>query len=581
MRQVRPEPIALRFGSLRDAWRRLQPFVGISPRWLAAVAATSIVAGVAEAGVLAIVVQIASTMSRGRGVGGIDIGPFALSHLSVVRMLLLALALTTVRLALQLLGAYLPARLNADVQARLRDRVATAWLRAPWSLQATEREGHFQDLVTNQTTRSTMLLTTFAGGVAGLCSFVTLALSAVIVNPTAAAVILTVIIALFFVLRPLSSIAKKLSRQQVTAMRRYASEVASIVALAEETHVFGVRDARLEQLAALNDRVRRPYFRAQLVRSSVPALYQGLTMLLVVSGLGVLWAIGGTRLVSLGAVVLILLRALSYSQSLQSTYHSVQELLPFADLVADALDRYERAAETLGSRLVSGIGTIAFDRVSFGYAPDRPVLRELTFSVDGGEAVAIAGPSGAGKSTLVQLLLGVRRPDDGRVLVDGVDLAELDADAWAQRVGYVPQDTKLLSGTVSENIRFFRPHIDDDAVRAAAVAAHIHDEIVTWRDGYDTVVGQRADAVSGGQRQRLCLARALAGGPSVLVLDEPTSALDARSERLVRESLQALKGDITVFVVAHRLSLIDVCDRVLEVDGGRLRERRADINEAG
>ena len=148
---------------------------------------------------------------------------------------------------------------------------------------------------------------------------------------------------------------------------------------------------------------------------------------------------------------------------------------------------------------------------------------------------------------------------------------------WTRTFAYVPQEPRLLQGTVAENIRFYRD-IPAEMVEAAARMAHLHSEIVRLPFGYDTEVSQRAKAMSGGQRQRLCLARALAGKPKVLILDEPTSQLDANSESLVQESLRAIKGELTLFIVAHRLSTLALCDRVMVVRDGRL-EAFASVEE--
>jgi ATP-binding cassette subfamily B protein len=180
------------------------------------------------------------------------------------------------------------------------------------------------------------------------------------------------------------------------------------------------------------------------------------------------------------------------------------------------------------------------------------------------------GPSGAGKSTLVQLLLRMRTPTAGRFLLGALPVDDIDLVSWRRHVAYVPQEPRLLDGTVADNIRFHRD-IDQASVERAARLAHIDHVIRAMPQGYDTVVGQRADAVSGGQRQRLCLARALAGNPSVLVLDEPTSALDRDSEAAIQATLRELRGRLTMFIVAHRPSLLEICDRIFELDRGHLR----------
>ena len=184
--------------------------------------------------------------------------------------------------------------------------------------------------------------------------------------------------------------------------------------------------------------------------------------------------------------------------------------------------------------------------------------------------MGIVGPTGAGKSTLVQIILGLREPSSGRYLIDGTPAQQFRHEDWRKAFTYLPQEPRLLHASVADNIRFFRD-LSDDAVEHAARLAGIHSDIVKWPKGYNTVVGPRADAVSGGQQQRICLARALASQPEVLVLDEPTSALDPHAEQLIRESLAALKHRLTLFVVAHRMSTLDTCERVMVIVDGRLQ----------
>jgi ABC-type multidrug transport system fused ATPase/permease subunit len=185
--------------------------------------------------------------------------------------------------------------------------------------------------------------------------------------------------------------------------------------------------------------------------------------------------------------------------------------------------------------------------------------------------VGIIGPSGAGKSTLVQLLLRLRAPTGGRVLVNGADAVAFSLDDWYRRVTFVPQDSRLFAGTIADNIRFFRTDVDDDAIEAAARLAHLHGDIEGFPDRYATPVGERGGQLSGGQRQRLCIARALVGNPDVMVLDEPTSALDVKSEFLVRQTISGLAPHTSVFVIAHRLSTLSMCDRIMVILNGELQ----------
>jgi ABC-type multidrug transport system fused ATPase/permease subunit len=274
---------------------------------------------------------------------------------------------------------------------------------------------------------------------------------------------------------------------------------------------------------------------------------------------------------SLGAVVLLLIRAGSYGQQVQSTYQSVRQALPFVERVEEVQSRYAASVPPTGDRRLSQVRTLAFDDVSFAYSPSRAVLANVSFQVEAGETIGVVGPSGAGKSTLVQILLQLRDPVDGRYLVDGIPACEFAREDWYSRVAYVPQEPRLLHASVADNIRFYRD-LDDTAVQEAARLARIDADIASWASGYDTIIGPRADAVSGGQQQRICIARALAARPQVLILDEPTSALDPRSESLLQESLSALRQEVTLFVVAHRMSTLDICNRVMVIVDGRLED---------
>ncbi len=233
------------------------------------------------------------------------------------------------------------------------------------------------------------------------------------------------------------------------------------------------------------------------------------------------------------------------------------------------LPLYRSSAPVDDGRSMPAIRTLALDRVEYAYRRGHPVLHAVTFAVEAGEAVGVIGPTGAGKSTLAQLLLRLRDPDVGSYLINGQPAHTFARAEWQQRVAYVPQEPRVFQGTIADNIRFYR-QVDDAAVERAARLAHIHDEIVAMAAGYGTVIGQRSDAVSGGQRQRICLARALVGQPDVLLLDEPTSALDVPSEAAVRASLADLHGRVTLFIVAHRVPILRICDRVLVLENGRI-----------
>jgi ATP-binding cassette, subfamily B, bacterial HlyB/CyaB len=233
----------------------------------------------------------------------------------------------------------------------------------------------------------------------------------------------------------------------------------------------------------------------------------------------------------------------------------------------------EPALQPTRSALPGIRGDITFEHVTFRYRIDGPeVLHDVSFHVAAGQVVGIVGPSGSGKSTLAKLVQRLFVPETGRVLVDGVDLAMVDP-AWLRRqVGSVLQENVLFNRTVRDNIALADPGMTMQRIIAAADLAGAHDFILELPEGYDTIVGERGATLSGGQRQRIAIARALVTNPRILIFDEATSALDYESERVIQQNMERIAKNRTVVIIAHRLSTVRRCDRIVTLERGRLVE---------
>lgn len=216
---------------------------------------------------------------------------------------------------------------------------------------------------------------------------------------------------------------------------------------------------------------------------------------------------------------------------------------------------------------------LTFEDVSFAYDPERPILKGISFTVPAGHTVAIVGPSGAGKSTISRLLYRFYDVTGGRITIDGQDIAHVTQKSLRAAIGMVPQDTVLFNDTVRYNIRYGRPDATDAEVEAAARLAQIHDFVMSLPKTYDSLVGERGLKLSGGEKQRVSIARTILKGPPILVLDEATSALDSFTEREIQESLRRVSRDRTTLVIAHRLSTIVDADEIIVLDQGRIAER--------
>ena len=218
-------------------------------------------------------------------------------------------------------------------------------------------------------------------------------------------------------------------------------------------------------------------------------------------------------------------------------------------------------------------GDIRFENVSFAYDPDRPILKKVSFEVPAGKMVAIVGPSGAGKSTIARLLFRFYELTRGRILIDGQDIRDVTQGSLRAAIGMVPQDTVLFNDTIAYNIRYGKPAAMEAELREAARLAQIHDFIVTLPQGYDLLVGERGLKLSGGEKQRVAIARTILKAPPILMLDEATSALDSHTEKDIQDALERVARERTSLVIAHRLSTVVHADNIIVLDRGKIVEQ--------
>ena len=220
-------------------------------------------------------------------------------------------------------------------------------------------------------------------------------------------------------------------------------------------------------------------------------------------------------------------------------------------------------------------GRIVFSHVSFSYEPSRPILKDVSFTLESGKSIAIVGPSGAGKSTIINLIPRLYDVTEGGVTFDGIDVRKLDLGFLRRSVGVVTQDTYLFNGTVRENLLYAKPEATREEMVQACRKANIHDFIISMPDQYDTLVGNRGLKLSGGEKQRISIARVLLKDPAVVIFDEATSSLDSISENLIQEAIGPLISSRTSIIIAHRLSTVLAADEILVIQGGRIVERGA------
>ncbi|MFI7134000.1 ABC transporter ATP-binding protein [Nonomuraea sp. NPDC050153] len=437
-------------------------------------------------------------------------------------------------------------------------------------------------------TRTGEVQSRIANDIGGMQSVVTSTASSLVSNLTTVVATIAAMLALDWRLTVVSLLLMPvfvwISRKVGTERKRITNErqrkLASIASMVQESlsisgillgRTMGRSDGLTERFGRASDEL------ADLgVRTSMAGRWRQSSIQIVMAAMPALiyWAVGYTGTISVGTLV-------AFTTLQTSLFRPMVSLLRLGVEVQTSLALFGRIFEYLdlpvdirpGTRELKDVrGEVRFEDVDFSYG-EAPTLTGVDLKVPAGTSLAIVGETGSGKTTLSYLLPRLYDVTGGRVTIDGVDVRELTFETLSEAVGVVSQETYLFHASIADNLRFARPSATDEELEEAARAARIHDHIASLPDGYDTLVGERGYRFSGGEKQRLAIARTLLRNPPVLVLDEATSALDTQTERAVQEALDTLARGRTTITIAHRLSTVRDADQIVVLDGGKIVER--------
>ena len=464
-------------------------------------------------------------------------------------------------------------KLSAGVSADVRIELNASLLRSDMAYLQSRKGGEFANSLITEPGR-------YQGAFTGTMNLIALAISSI----TYLSVALILSWSLLLAAVGLISIVSLLVKFEIGRAGRYGTELSRVNADVQSTtmeQLGGIRIVRAfnletvsgERFRSLALEMAKLYYVTIKSRARMEALFEAG----VVGGLMVIVyyavTVADMSVSVLLTFIFVLFRFYPRVGAINKAFHGLMFGIPAVHNITNLIEETRTPTVINGtthhSRLKDGI---RFEDVSFSYDDDSPVLDRIDFTVRPGEAIAIVGSSGEGKTTLVNLLMRFYDPSDGRILVDGIDLRELDMTSWRSTLSLVNQDIFLFNATISKNIVLGKLDATEEEIVAAARSAYADEFIDELPDGYDTIIGDRGVRLSGGQRQRLALARAIVRDPQILILDEATSELDSKSEQLIQQAIVELGASRTIFTIAHRLSTIRHADNILVIENGRIAE---------
>lgn len=474
------------------------------------------------------------------------------------------------RLGLQYVALRIQSGLQYRVVGRIREQLLGSYLDANWRTQDEQTSGALQQLLTSFPTQIMQMVYLLTAGLAGVLSLVALLGVSLVIDPGASASIVVVLALIIGGLTPLRRRIRARSASSVQMQLQLADRVSEIASIKDEIAALRLSETMKTTIHHEVIEDARRSHRVQLSTGLITPLYTTFAYTAVVLGLWALSAAGTSQVESIGAVIMIMLRSLTYGQQAQQLPVALSQFGPFTDQIDQIQSRLAENRREYGAEVIERFEELLLEGAAFDYANGVTVLADVDLRVPAGEAVGIVGPSGAGKSTLIKLSLGLIRPTRGTVHINTLDVDAIDPSCWQQIAGYVPQEPRIISGTVADNVRFLRQGLSDEAVRTALERAGLDIDSPAFPQGLSTAIGEGRRSLSGGQKQRLVIARALATNPSLLVLDEPTASLDDDAEKVIVETIVKLKGHCALLVITHRDETLKACDRALRLQDGSL-----------
>jgi len=500
---------------------------------------------------------------------------FTLLHLqfTLKYLLIFITSLFIIKLITLFFVSYLTTKIVTNYEVNMRIELFSKTLKSNWAFLSSQKIGHLDQMLSTNIANSSAMFFCFSAFILALGQLTIYTIIAF--NISASITIMAILVGLvtFFALKPLFSRSKMVATQAEILNREsshYTNEnvlgMKTVKSFSKETSVVNRARQYFEKTKALN-------LRAIVYKNLMEISIQAVGISFVLTIFAFFYKTAQFNFAAFVVMVYAVNQLFLQIQSIQNQTQRILSSIPYLSSVINYRDKVQNYEENIsGKNDFALVQQLCFYKVNFSYDKKNSVLTDLSFIVRKNEMVGLIGPSGAGKTTVVDLLLRLYIPDSGKITLDGKNIGLIDVQKWRDNISYVSQDAFLMNDSVINNIRFYNENIGEEEVIAATKSANCYDFIQHLSDGFDTVIGDRGTKLSGGERQRIILARALAKKPQILILDEATSALDNESELLIQNSIDNLRGKLTVLAIAHRLSTVVSMDKLIVVSDGKIIE---------
>ncbi|MBU1052662.1 MAG: ABC transporter ATP-binding protein/permease [Proteobacteria bacterium] len=489
--------------------------------------------------------------------------------------LILLCVVFLIRCAVSLWGRHISTKISSDFQFEIKQKTYKKLLDARLDFFWAHRQGDLMNILTTEANRASSAFFQTAQWVSTLLSvFIYIGL-AIFISGWLALVAVIVAIA---VLSPLTLIARKARKYgdlTTELNEEIQHELLNVLGAIKVLKGASNEKDALRRFKVQNKLFRDVWYKIAFSANSINIYSQPIAVIILSFFIyaGVKLNVGTVEIM---VFLLVLLRLIPTIAALQGLQHNVNSNMPGYERITSLLRELDNAGERQGGLKVNPLERkIEFKGISFEYTEGKRILNELSLSIPANKTTSIVGPSGAGKSTLVDLILGFYTPQKGKIRIDDQNLEASDLNSWRNQIGYVSQEVVLFNDSIKANISWGDENISDEEIVAAAKMAAAHEFILELKNGYDTVIGDRGVKISGGQRQRLALARALVKKPKILILDEATSSLDHHSELDIKRSIEVMNRSkqITIIIIAHRFTTVQESDQIFVLDQGRIVEQ--------